>query len=133
MVCAQVYGLQRGFICDCGGGTTLTVMDHCHGPHSHDCHTENHDDPCHGVQDHAEDDSDAVAHEAAMETLHAGQSVPAPALTPPAPMLLTLSEGLIALPRPQAIEPVGKPPPWRTAKPKRAWPSLLSHAISLRV
>lgn len=37
---AQVFGLARGYACDCSGRFEMTAFDHCHGPHHHDCHRE---------------------------------------------------------------------------------------------
>jgi len=37
---AQTAGIHRGYLCDCGGKVELTMADHCHGPHTLDCHEE---------------------------------------------------------------------------------------------
>lgn len=34
----QVFGMSRGFLCDCGGRVEITAADHCHGPHGDACH-----------------------------------------------------------------------------------------------
>jgi hypothetical protein len=34
----QAVGGFRAYVCDCGGQVTWTNVDHCHGPHSADCH-----------------------------------------------------------------------------------------------
>jgi hypothetical protein len=35
---AQSFGVTAGFLCRCGGQDRLTQVDHCHGPHSEECH-----------------------------------------------------------------------------------------------
>lgn len=37
VMCAQVFGIGRGFICDCSGAQIVTQSDHCHGPHGAPC------------------------------------------------------------------------------------------------
>ena len=37
---AQVFGIARGFECDCTGRVEFTQFDHCHGPHHSDCHRD---------------------------------------------------------------------------------------------
>ena len=34
----QAVGGSHAYLCDCGGRITWTQVDHCHGPHSIDCH-----------------------------------------------------------------------------------------------
>lgn len=128
----QVYGLQRGYLCDCSGVAKLTTADHCHGPHSNDCHTEPEpQEPCHDAGDHAL--GDAVSHDAAVESLHAGQSAPALVPAPPLPAFLTFDEWLLAAPLVIELQDDNKPPPWLGESGRRAWPALLSRVISLRI
>jgi hypothetical protein len=37
---AQVFGMVRGYVCDCTGRMQWTAQDHCHGPHHGDCHRD---------------------------------------------------------------------------------------------
>jgi hypothetical protein len=37
---AQVFGLTRGYQCDCTGRVEWTAQDHCHGPHDAGCHED---------------------------------------------------------------------------------------------
>ncbi|WP_395739891.1 hypothetical protein [Prosthecobacter sp.] len=138
---AQVFGMGRGFLCDCGGVERVTFADHCHGPHSAACHQ--HEDeapfPCQGTEDHhdGEEGSEGGTHEhqALIESLLASISskiefsaiAPAlvalvmpewqsPSLTGPAS--LTSSASLSAHPPPVAHRP---------------WPQMLTHAVALRI
>jgi hypothetical protein len=40
LLCAQAFGLSRGYWCDCGGRVEWTAQDHCHGPHDTSCHQD---------------------------------------------------------------------------------------------
>ena len=51
LLSAQVFGLTRGYQCDCTGQVEWTAQDHCHGPHDAGCH----DDEAPG---HAHDEGD---------------------------------------------------------------------------
>ena len=33
VISAQLFGIGRGFLCDCSDVQTVTLSDHCHGPH----------------------------------------------------------------------------------------------------
>ena len=58
---AQVFGLQRGYSCDYGGIEHQTDFDHCHGPHSLECHDGEapHE---HHAEHHGEDESGKDTH-----------------------------------------------------------------------
>ncbi len=51
---AQIFGLARGYVCDCAGQTEWTAQDHCAGPHGRDCHrdvaADHRDNDDHGAQ-----------------------------------------------------------------------------------
>lgn len=68
MACAQVFGLQRGFVCDCGGEQEVTQADHCHGPHSMACHEQEKEAPCSKPLDH-ESEGTTHQHQALIENL----------------------------------------------------------------
>lgn len=53
---AQIAGLQRGYVCDCGEVARQTEFDHCHGPHSGTCH-----DDVEAAHDHATDGHECSA------------------------------------------------------------------------
>lgn len=38
LLTAQMFGVVRGYQCDCTGRMEWTAQDHCHGPHHGDCH-----------------------------------------------------------------------------------------------
>ncbi len=38
LLAAQAFGGFAGYLCRCGGQESLTQVDHCHGPHSSECH-----------------------------------------------------------------------------------------------
>ncbi len=38
LLLAQAFGVTAGYLCRCGGEERITQIDHCHGPHSEDCH-----------------------------------------------------------------------------------------------
>jgi len=40
---SQMFGGIAGFLCRCGGEQSLTLTDHCHGPHSELCHEPQND------------------------------------------------------------------------------------------
>jgi len=37
---AQVFGVVRGYVCDCTGLMQWTAQDHCHGPDHDNCHRD---------------------------------------------------------------------------------------------
>jgi hypothetical protein len=54
LLLAQSFGVTAGFLCRCGGLDRLTQIDHCHGPHSEDCHNSQEID---NPQSHLHEDS----------------------------------------------------------------------------
>lgn len=126
MLWAQVFGLHRGFVCDCGGVAEVTAMDHCHGPHSEACHEHDEESPCH--QDH-DDDANTHEHSALIERLVAGNVIDMVAV--PAPLV-----SVVEMPVWLAVEPVlfeemvssKSDPPLR-----RSWPQVLTRSVVLRI
>ena len=56
VMCAQIFGIGNGFLCDCSGRPEFTESDHCHGPHGADCHKNA--EPTHSEASHpAESDT----------------------------------------------------------------------------
>jgi hypothetical protein len=118
MLWAQVFGLHRGFVCDCGGVAEVTSMDHCHGPESA---------PCREHDDH--DESDTHEHAALIERLVAGNVIAMFAV--PAPLV-----SVVEVPAWLTVEPVvfeetvssTPDPPLR-----RSWPQVLTGSVVLRI
>jgi len=134
LVSAQVFGLGRGFVCDCGGVEKVTLADHCHGPHSADCHEHEHEaaEPCHGDEDHEEDSHE---HEALSESLRAsvspGLAFSALALTA---FSLALEEWKLPLLVPCAHRmAVAEARLDSGQAAKQSWPQVLVHAVALRI
>ncbi|MEN3940148.1 hypothetical protein WJU23_02560 [Prosthecobacter sp. SYSU 5D2] len=127
---AQVFGMSRGYVCDCTGGVEIIAFDHCHGPHGETCHDE--EEPLHHHDDHDTDD-DTHEHTPLKESVKAKQlaaqmaSFPAPilavlAILEPLTMLLAVND--------QDATPL---PPPRDDGSGRRWPHVLTRTISLRV
>lgn len=127
MLWAQVFGLHRGFVCDCGGVAEVTSMDHCHGPHSEACHEHEEESPCH--HDHDDHGADTHEHAALIERLVAGNVIDMVAV--PAPLV-----SVIEMPAWLALESV-----WfeevvsSTSDPplRRSWPEVLTGSVALRI
>ena len=125
---AQVCGLQRGFDCDCGGLERLTVLDHCHGPHTSECHDN---ELAHEHDEDEEDGEDRHDHAPNVEELlsaaaSGSYSVPAPlceiAFLPVTEVTLLRRDVLLIredLPERRSCYP--------------PWPQELAHEIELRV
>lgn len=134
LVSAQVFGMGRGFVCDCGGVETVTLEEHCHGPHSAACHEHEHEaaEPCHGGEDHREGDSHE--HEALSESLRASVS---PGLEFSAPVQtvvsLVLEEWGSPLLLPDAHSMAAEARPDTGQAVQRPWPQVLTHAVALRI
>lgn len=129
MLWAQVFGLHRGFVCDCGGVAEVTAMDHCHGPHSEACHEHEEEIPCRGEGDEHHDDADTHEHAALIERLVAGNVIDMVAV--PAPLV-----SVVEMPAWLAVESV-----WfeemvssTTDRPlRRSWPQVLTGSVVLRI
>jgi hypothetical protein len=44
LLAAQVFGVARNYLCDCGGAPVQVSTDHCVGPHGAECHSAARDD-----------------------------------------------------------------------------------------
>jgi hypothetical protein len=51
LLCAQAFGVTRGYWCDCSGQAEWTAQDHCHGPHDASCHDDAATGPGHEESD----------------------------------------------------------------------------------
>jgi len=130
MLWAQMFGLHRGFVCDCGGVAEVTPMDHCHGPHSEACHEHEEESPCH--HDH-DDDEDTHEHAALIERLVTGNVINLVAVPAPLVSVIEMPEWLAAEPV-LVGESAFSPVMHREDVPRRrSWPEVLAHTISLRI
>ncbi|MES2506268.1 MAG: hypothetical protein V4599_06165 [Verrucomicrobiota bacterium] len=127
---AQVFGLMRGYICDCGGEVEITAFDHCHGPHGVACHHD--DEPAHHHDDETE--GDTHEHEPLKEPGHAKQLVSQSSALP-LPVLAVLATlelpPLLLLVNDPARRPGMHPP--RDDSRGRRWPEVLTRTIALRI
>lgn len=136
---AQLFGLSRGYLCDCGGGFEFTAFNHCHGPHAVQDHDHGHDhedaEPHHRHHEEGDlpDDHDTHHHAPATELMLAleGTAKNLAAGVSATPMVITCE----ALHLPKAFE---APPLVRAAFLRdegggRRWPRMLAHSIALRV
>ncbi len=71
---AQLFGIGRGFLCDCSGRLVAAASDHCHGPHDAHCHEKG--EPAHSSES-CPDDGDTKPHSRNVQDF---QSAPAPAV-----------------------------------------------------
>lgn len=76
----QAFGGIRAFVCDCGGQVTWTTVDHCHGPHSAECHEHGSNVP----DRHNENSGDRQNHEQIIQELQlrSVDSLQVPAIVP---------------------------------------------------
>lgn len=130
---AQVFGMDRGFLCDCGGMEKITAADHCHGPHSAVCHEDEAEEPCHESSD-GHHKGDTHEHLALIESLLASLS-PALSFSAPAPIIMDLAleewhTPLFLTEAPAFTAAHSEHPPPATHRP---WPRLLAHTLILRI
>lgn len=125
---AQVFGLTRGYWCDCSGVAQVSQFDHCHGHHGGGCH---HDDtPSHSHEDHDADDGETHQHAPAQESLDAQTFASLSAPLPPAVAVEVLP---VFQPRPgdeRRQEPCPRPP---SLTRDQRWPCVLSRTVALRI
>lgn len=127
---AQTFGLHRGFMCDCGGQEQITVVDHCHGPHSTACH----EDDDHAVpHQHDEDDGDTHQHAAVVDSLVAKQqNDTVPQLAVPVSLLSTFDLWETSRQTLAGVRFTAEKPPQRSL-PAQEWPRRLAQTIALRI
>lgn len=126
---AQVFGLTRGYWCDCSGIGHISAFDHCHGHHGKDCHHD--DSPHHSHEDHDEDDGETHEHAPVKESLdaqtHVSVAVPSLAIT----LIEILPLFSLRLEADWRTEPSPRPPP--LIVDRRPWPCVLAHTLALRI
>jgi hypothetical protein len=130
MLWAQVFGLHRGFVCDCGGAAEVTRLDHCHGLDPKACHEHEQESPWHHDRDDHDDDAGTHEHAALIERLVASSAAGLHVMAP-APLV-----SVIEMPAWLAVEPVlfeemvsSKSDPPR----RRSWPQVLTRSVVLRI
>jgi hypothetical protein len=127
---AQAFGLHRGFMCDCGGVEQITLVDHCHGPHSSGCHEhEDHSLP----HDHEGEDGETHDHAAVVDSLLAQlQQDTGTVFSPPVKGLdafdFLASVRLIAT----DVKCMPETPP-RSWRQRQEWPRRIAQTIALRI
>lgn len=138
VACSQVFGLQRGFVCDCGGHEHITQLDHCHGfvpsdEHDHDDHDDDHEEePWHDSSQH--EDEDTHGHPANVESLTAELASTIHAATPDLVFIALVSYAWLELEQLALKAPAQDPlPPWHEHDPGQRWPHVLAHTVSLRI
>lgn len=125
---AQVFGLSRGYVCDCGGAVEITMMDHCHGPHGSHCHTDT--EPVH----HHSEPDDTQDHKELKETVVAKQPTTAASFAVPMPVLAVLVVLPVLTLQDVVVEQMGtRPLPLDFHDPGGTWSHVLAHQISLRI
>lgn len=126
---AQVFGLTRGYWCDCSGIGHVSAFDHCHGDHGHDCHHD--ESPLHSHEDHDDDKGETHEHAPVKEALNAQPHVSlfAPACAATCLEILPLFQ--LNLASAWQLAPALRPPPRHDVL--RPWPDVLAHTIALRI
>lgn len=134
VACGQIFGLQKGFVCDCGGHEHVTMLDHCHGlsgdgDHDHDDHDE---EPWHDSGQH--EDEDTHEHPANVESVTAESSVQLHFTAPTLAFIALLSHDWQELQSMAAKAPAAQAlPPWQEHDTGQRWPHVLAHAVVLRI
>lgn len=127
---AQVFGLTRGYWCDCAGAGQVSMFDHCHGDHGQGCHHD--DSPLHSHEGHEDDEEDTHEHAPVKVSLDAqvvvSVSVDGQAALPVE--ILSSSAAVVPVPMHEAA-PATPPRPW--VDEGRHWPRVLARAIALRI
>lgn len=104
MLCAfavlgvQVFGVARGFACDCGGTQRIVKTDGCNGPHGVNCHANEsqHNESQQQTGSHEEGGGDHKQHSQVKQDL-TGTSVSVPSVVIPAPVILAVLPELLLL------------------------------------
>lgn len=128
---AQVFGIMRGYLCDCHGIAQISSFDHCHGDHDKCCHDD--ESTSHSHDDHDEDEGETHEHEPVKDTVQA-RTIASTAVVASAPVLaiFTLPDFLISLDLAQPAMLSPTPPP-RLAELHRRWPRVLTRSVALRI
>jgi len=128
---AQVFGLMRGYLCDCHGIVSISAFDHCHPDHDQCCHDD--ETPLHSHTDHDDEDGETHEHEPVKDTVQAqsGTSV-AFSISAPLPTFCILPKFSVNVIMDESVALVATLPP-RALELDRRWPHVLTHAVALRI
>lgn len=126
---AQVFGMMRGYVCDCGGQVEITAFDHCHGPHGVACHEGQ--DASHHDEDHPNSE-DSHEHSPFKEPVQAQKQF-SPVLQGFVPVLAVVAtlEALTPLISLQQNHLPSQPPNLDDGGGGRSWPQVLTRTIAL--
>lgn len=134
---AQVFGLMRGYLCDCSGVAQISSFDHCHGHEDGACHHDG-ETQSHSCPDHHEDDEQVPCethdHEPVKENVQAQMTAHASSLVLTAPPLLFVLPDFEfrQLMVSTILVPNDATHLLRSGGP-RTWPQMLTHAVALRI
>lgn len=128
---AQVFGMMRGYVCDCGGQVEITAFDHCHGPHGVACHDSL--GASHHEEDHP-DSPDSQEHAPFKEPVQAQKQI-GQAAHVALPLLAVIATLQVLTPLISLSEnsSVYHPPHLDDGGGGRRWPQVLTRTIALRV
>lgn len=128
---AQVFGIMRGYLCDCHGTAQITAFDHCHGDHDKCCHDDK--STSHSHEDHDDGEGETHEHEPVKDTVQA-RTIASAAVSASAPVLaLFILPDFVTgfdLAQPAMLSPT---PPPRLAELHRRWPRVLTRSVALRI
>jgi hypothetical protein len=127
---AQVFGIMRGYLCDCHGVTQITAFDHCHADHDKCCHED--ESTSHSHEDHDEDDGETHEHEPVKDTVQARTIASDVVTSAPLLALFILPDFVNSLNLAQPAVLLPTPPP-RLAELHRIWPRVLTRSVALRI
>jgi hypothetical protein len=126
---AQVFGIMRGYLCDCHGYTQISAFDHCHATHS--AISAEDDTPSHSH----EEDHDHKTHEhlPLKESVQARTVVSTSGVTSVPVLALFILPDFVTcfdLAQPAMLSPT---PPPRLAELHRRWPRVLTRSVAMRI
>lgn len=128
---AQVFGIMRGYLCDCHGIAQISSFDHCHGDHDKCCHDD--ESTSHSHDDHDKHGGETHEHEPVKDTVQARTIASMDVVTSaPLPALFILPDFVnsLDLAQPAMLSPT---PPPRLAELHRRWPRVLTRSVALRI
>lgn len=110
---AQLFGVARGFVCDCGGRSQVVEVSSCSGSHGEHCHMEESESGTHDE----EGNENRKEHEQVKDDLTGtnGQAphvvIPAPVMCAALPALMFFAPECLPAPREYPPDSYGGPPP----------------------
>lgn len=131
--CMQVFGLQRGFVCECGSKPKVTLQDHCDSLHHGDgCHEGDEDVP-HSKKDHT-DDTPSREHSSYKEDVSANRASGSQ-LSVPQPLLYVITSLEWVMPEvtDSQVNQTDCMLPAVAEVGRQSWSRMLAHTIVLRV